>query len=81
MASKKEEAVSITAIDPDNLDKECVALPQAYLRYAFIAAEAKRDAAEERAAFDAVVADLGQRVRTKPEKFGLVKATVGKSVV
>jgi len=71
----KQEAERITEIDKDNLDVECVALPSAYRRYAFMAAEAKRDVQEAKAELDVVQAGLSQKARATPSVFGIEKVT------
>jgi len=74
MQSKKE-AETITEIDKDNLDVECVNLPSAYRQYAFMAAEAKRDVQEAKAQLDVTQAELSRDARAKPHLFGLEKVT------
>jgi len=75
MATRKEEAESITEIDKDNLDKECVNLPSDYRRFAFLAAESKRDVQEAKAYADVVSARLGLQIRKNPAKYDIEKLT------
>lgn len=71
----KLEAETIVQIDQDHLDRECIELPSQYLRYAFLAAEAKRDVDESKADMDVVQAELASEVRSTPAKFGIEKLT------
>jgi hypothetical protein len=75
MATIKEEAESITEIDKDNLDKECISLPSNYRRFAFLSAEAKRDMLEAKAYLEVISAQLSLRIRSHPGKFGIEKIT------
>ena len=75
MANKKEEAASIVGIDQAHLDKECIQLPTHYIRFAYMAAEAKRDVDESKAALDVVQADTAKSVRATPAKYGIEKLT------
>lgn len=71
----KQDSESIVEIDKDNLDKECIRLPADYRRYAFLAAEAKRDVQEAKAALDVAEAELSRDIRSNPGKYGLEKVT------
>lgn len=71
----KQDAEAITQIDKDHLDKECIRLPSDYQRWAFLAAEAKRDVQEAKAMLDVVGADLAKDIRTNPSKYGMDKVT------
>ena len=75
MATKREDAEAITEIDKNHLDRECVNLPGDYRRWAFEAAEAKRDVVEAKARLEVVQAELGFTIRGNPEKYGLDKVT------
>src|ERR1044072_1336041 len=73
----KEEAHSIVQIDENNLDKECVRLASDYLRYALMAADAKRDAGELKAESDLVVAELSPSIRPDPASHRIEEVTEG----
>jgi hypothetical protein len=70
-----EKSASIVQIDEHNLDKECIRLPQDYLSYAHLAADAKNDVDEAKAKVDVVHAELGQKIRADPGSYGLEKVT------
>lgn len=63
------------AIDPDNLDKECIRLPTDYLKYAHRAAEARRDVEEFKCELDVVESELMAKVRMNPNNYGMEKPT------
>ena len=65
----------VVEIDENNLDKECIRLPVDYHRFAYIAAEAKRDVQEAKAALDVVQAEVSKDIRNDPESYGLEKVT------
>jgi tryptophan synthase alpha subunit len=65
----------VVQIDELNLDKECIKLPSDYLKYASLAAEARKDVDEAKAEVDVVDAALSKVIRAKPEKYGLEKVT------
>jgi hypothetical protein len=71
----KETAEPIVQIDEHNLDRECIRLPGDYLKYAWQAAEAKRDVDEAKAALEVIDADLAKQIRDTPARFGLEKVT------
>ena len=73
--TNKENAEQVTQIDENHLDRECIKLPSDYRRFAFAAAEAKKDVQEVKANLDVVQAELAKEIRTNPEKFGLEKVT------
>src|SRR5512145_970419 len=66
---------SAVHIDELNLDKECIRLPTDYLKYAHIAADAKRDVDELKAKLEAVDADLAREIRESPGRYGIEKET------
>lgn len=70
-----KESPGVVQLDENQLDKECIRLPNDYLRYAHLAAEAKKDADEAKARLDVVKADLSSLIRKKPDKYGLEKPT------
>jgi hypothetical protein len=71
----KDESLSVVQIDEHNLDKECIRLPSDYLKFAHLAADAKRDVDEIKNRLEVVQADLSKEIRAKPEDFGLDKVT------
>ena len=71
----KQDAESVTEIDADNLDLECIRLPSNYRQFAFLAAEAKRDVQEAKAHLDVVQAVEVAKIRSEPGKYGLDKIT------
>ena len=75
MSYDPESAASVVQIDEHALDKECIRLPSDYLKYANLAADAKRDADEAKTRLDVVQADLAAEVRSNPSDFGLDKVT------
>src|SRR3990167_3369038 len=77
--SKREERQagedSVVLIDENNLDKECIRLPFDYLKFARLAADAKRDVDEAKASLDVTQAEIAKKIRLKPEDYGLDKVT------
>jgi len=71
----KSKAESVVAIDDKNLDRECILLPTQYIRAAFQAAEAKRDAVEAKNLLSVIEADMAKEVRGDPVGFGIEKVT------
>jgi len=72
---QEAQAKAAVQIDENALDKECVKLPSDYLRYAFQAAEAKRDVAEAESSLSVVKADLARAIRSAPGDYGIDKIT------
>lgn len=72
---RDETPNGIVQIDEHHLDKECIRLPGDYLKYAQLAAEAKRDVDEAKAELEYVQANLSQQIRNTPGQFGLEKVT------
>jgi len=70
-----EEAQGVVQINEHKLDLECKRLPTDYLKWAWLAAEAKRDADESKANLAVVHADLSAAIRNTPGKYGLEKVT------
>lgn len=72
---KEMQPLAVVDIDENNLDKECIKLPSAYLRHAHRSAEAKRDVDEVKRQLDVVEADMAKKVRDNPGAYGLEKVT------
>jgi len=66
---------SAVQIDENKLDKECIRLPNDYLKAAHASADAKHVVAELKAAFDVIKSDLAKEIRSTPEDYGLDKVT------
>lgn len=75
MSDDNDGSRSVVQIDRNNLDKECVRLPSDYVKYAHIAADAKRDVDELKCHLDVIEADLRKQIRDTPGKFGIEKLT------
>lgn len=71
----ENENVSVVQIDEHKLDKECVRLPSDYLKYAHMAADAKRDVDEIKNSLEVLEAELSADIRAEPGKYGLEKTT------
>lgn len=65
----------VVKIDEHALDKECIRLPSDYLKFAHLAADARREADELKADMDVCVAELTSDVRSSPEDYGIEKVT------
>lgn len=70
-----DETNSVVGINEHALDKECISLPTNFLKFAHLAAEARRDVIEAKAELDLVEADLAKHVRDNPGAYGLEKVT------
>ncbi len=64
-----------TTIDQDALDVEWLEQPRLMMRYARLAAEARKHMEWAKENLDVARASLDQSIRTDPEKFGLDKVT------
>lgn len=68
-------AGSAVEIDSLNLDKECIRLPNDYLKYAVYAADLKARVDRLKAELDVIEADLGKQIRANPADFECEKVT------
>lgn len=75
MDNTTTDRASVVQIDEHNLDKECVRLPSDYLKYATLAADAKRDLDELKNSLAVLEAELSADIRAEPRKYGLEKIT------
>jgi len=66
---------SVVQIDELHLDKECIRLPSDYLKYAHLAADAKRKVDEVSNRLKVLQAELGSAIRAAPEDHGIDKVT------
>lgn len=71
------QRTSVTDIDESQLEKEWVNQPSKYREYADKLAAARKKLADRKAELDVVEADLKQRIRKQPQKFGIDKVTEG----
>jgi len=70
----EEQPISVE-IDKNNLDKECIHLPNDYIVAARHAAEARLEMDERKATLDVVEAELAKAIRADPESFEIEKLT------
>lgn len=71
----REEAESVVQISENNLDLECIRLPNQYLQWAHKSADAKRDVDERKNQLEVIDAELSKEIRADPGSFGLEKVT------
>lgn len=72
----KPNETSVVQIDEHRLDRECIRLPSDYLKYAHLAADARRDVDERKAQLDVIESELGAEMRKDPEThLGIEKVT------
>ena len=74
---KEEKKPDFFQIDPNQLDVEWVAQPRLYHSYAKKLAAARQDLEQAKTALEITEADLAQKIRRDPSKFGLEKLTEG----
>jgi alkylhydroperoxidase/carboxymuconolactone decarboxylase family protein YurZ len=65
----------VVRIDELNLDKECIRLPTEFTKYAFFAAEKRKEMDQAKARLEEVEAELQKEVRANPSNFGIEKIT------
>jgi len=71
-----DEGQQVTVeIDKNNLDKECIHLPNDYVVAARQAADVRLDMDEKKAFLDVVQAQLAKEIRADPESFEIEKLT------
>jgi hypothetical protein len=70
-----DEASSVVLISETHLDRECIRLPQDFLKYSLHAAELRREVNEAEAFLDVTEAEVAKECRDTPGKFGLEKPT------
>lgn len=71
----KKDSNQVVLIDEDHLDKECIAMPAAYLSYAKLQADLNHEVAELKASLAVVEADVGRKIRQNPDVYGIEKIT------
>jgi len=71
----KEKYSSAVDIDEHALDKECVAQPTNYLRWSHRVADLNQEINQLDAEADVMKAELDNRIRETPAKYGLEKIT------
>jgi hypothetical protein len=72
---QNERTAAVVTIDELALDKECIRLPSDYLKYAHRAADAKRGVDILKSGLDALQAELSNKIRKRPQRYGLEKIT------
>jgi len=65
----------IVKIDQLALDKECVRLPEDYLKYALLSADLKQEVDNRKSRLEMTEAELARHIRNTPGKFGIEKVT------
>jgi hypothetical protein len=73
--SKKMKEIEFNEIDRDRLDDEWVNQERMIGYYAAKLADAERDREYAKVALDVKEAELGKKIRSAPEKYGLEKVT------
>lgn len=72
---REEQSPSVVSIDEHNLDKECIRLPGDYLKYSTQSANQKWKVDKLKASLSVIQAEAASRIRRRPEKYGMDKAT------
>ncbi len=73
--SKKTKEFKFAQVDRNLLDDERVSQEEMMGHYCALLADAKLDRDRAKSALKVKEAELGQKIRSKPEKYGLEKAT------
>jgi hypothetical protein len=75
MREETEDSRSFLNIDENQLDRAWIEQPRLFERWAFKAATLRLSFDEAKADLDVLEAELGKKIRDRPEKYGLQKIT------